>query len=119
MSARAEILTRNQEVEEKPDEFKSAKKSLAAEEKFGFYNEVQRVIWKTVAEKCSILPSALNKTNLAFRLRTQDVPESLITELSGVLGECEWALYTPETNTADMKELLARAENAVTSLEHV
>lgn len=119
ISKRAEQLQRAATVEEQPDEFRQAKKSLSAEEKIGFYNEVQRVIWKTVAEKCSILPSALNKTNLAFRLRTQDVPETLITELSGVLGECEWALYTPETNTADMRALLERAENALVHLEHV
>jgi hypothetical protein len=102
----------------KPDEFSSARQSIIAEDKRGFYNEVQRVIWKTAAEKCEILPSALNKNNIAFRLRTQEVPEALITELSGVLGECEWALYTPETNTADMKQLLQRAEHVVNSLEN-
>ena len=104
-------------VPEKIDEFNNAKKSLLNEDKHGFYNEVQRVVWKITAEKCQILPSALNKHNISFRLRLQEIPENTISEISGVLSECEWALYTPEHNTEGMELLLKRAEAVVEELE--
>jgi hypothetical protein len=81
-----------------------------------FYNEVQKALWNVVADKYKVLPSEMNKYHLAELLAQKQIPAATIQNISSVLDECEWALYTPTTDTNDMTALLAKAEGALTDL---
>jgi hypothetical protein len=76
-----------------------------------FCHEVQRVLWKTVADKCQVLPSALNKNNIAGRLAAIGVADTTIKNLLTVLQECEWALYAPDQQVDDMKRIFYEARS--------
>jgi hypothetical protein len=92
------------------DPFSLARQALYSGDKMKFYNETQRALWKTVADKCKVNPSALNKQNIAVQLRACEIHEDIITELQYVLNECEWAVYTPSSDEKNMNKLLASAQ---------
>ena len=102
--------------EEKPvenifeDPFNYARQALYKADKTTFYTEIQRVLWKTVADKCQAPPSGLNKQNITAQLRRCNVPEDMISELHYVLNECEWAVYTPSIDEKDMNKILSSAQ---------
>lgn len=90
--------------------FSLARQALYRGDKVQFYTETQRVLWKTVAVKCNVNPSALNKQNVAVQLRACKIEEDIITELQYILNECEWAVYTPSSDEKNMNKLLASAQ---------
>jgi hypothetical protein len=92
------------------DPFSHVRQALYRGDKMKFYSETQRVLWKTVAEKCNVNPSALNKQNVAIQLRACNIHEDIITELQFILNECEWAVYTPSSDEKNMNKLLASAQ---------
>jgi hypothetical protein len=63
------------------------------------------------------LPSEMNKYHLAGLLAQKGIPAATIQNISSVLDECEWALYTPTTDINDMAALLLKAELALTDLQ--
>lgn len=89
--------------------FASADIALMLEDRKKFYAQVQQELWDAAAEKCQVLPSALNKQNIAESLRSKSVSEEIIADFKYILNDCEWALYTPETTTADMILMRQRA----------
>jgi hypothetical protein len=99
------------------DPFSLARQALYSGDKMKFYTETQRVLWKTVAEKCHVNPSALNKQNVAVQLRSCKIHEDIITELQYVLNECEWAVYTPSSDEKNMNSLLASAKKIKAQLK--
>ena len=98
------------------DPFNLARHALYKGDKKTFYTEVQRVLWKTVAEKCDTKPSALNKQNIATQLRNCKIPEATINELQYILNECEWAVYTPSVDERDMNKIISAAQRVRQSL---
>ena len=99
------------------DPFNLARHALYKGDKKTFYTEVQRVLWKTVAEKCDTKPSALNKQNIATQLRNCKIPEDTISELQYILNECEWAVYTPSVDERDMNKIISAAQRVRQSLK--
>ena len=81
-----------------------------------FYHEVEETLWSVTAEKCDVLPSVLNKETVKFRLAGKGVSPELIRDLSAILDECEWALYTPDQSPHDMEKLLTNSEQVVKAL---
>jgi BatD DUF11 like domain len=81
-----------------------------------FYHEVQDTLWNVVADKCKVLPSALNKQNIAGQLSIRGISPAVIQNLVSVLDECEWTLYTPDQSLHDMKQLLDKAEDVLQQL---
>ena len=98
------------------DPFNLARHALYKGDKKTFYTEVQRVLWKTVAEKCDAKPSALSKQSIVMQLRNCEVPEDTISELQYILNECEWAVYTPSVDEKDMNKILSAAQRIRQSL---
>jgi hypothetical protein len=99
------------------DPFSLARQAMYSGDKIKFFSETQRVLWKTVAAKCNVNPSALNKQNITAQLRACNIPENTITELQYILNECEWAVYTPSTDEKNMNKLLASAQKVRTQLQ--
>ena len=94
-----------------------ARLALQHDHRPGFYNEVQQALWNMVGDKYKVLPSEMNKYHLTELLAKKDIPAATIQNISSVLDECEWALYTPTTDINDMEALLSKAEMAITDLQ--
>ena len=112
---KAVTITVNQEKQHEQenifeDPFNVARQALYKGDKQTFYTEVQRVLWKTVAEKCQTAPSSLNKQNIIIQLRRCQLSEDTISELHYLLNECEWAVYTPSLDEKDMNKILSSAQ---------
>lgn len=105
---KAELPKNTENIFEDP--FNLARQALYKGDKKIFYTEVQRVLWKTVAEKCQTAPSALNKQTIVVQLRGCKLPEDTISELQYLLNECEWAVYTPSVDEKDMNKILSSAQ---------
>jgi BatD DUF11 like domain len=77
----------------------------------GFYRELNRTMWKAVADKLDLPASELNKYNVIRRLEAKgwDAPTTL--SLEHLLNECEMNLYTPDYDTYNMQQLLRQAES--------
>lgn len=102
------------EREPGPDELLAvARDALQQTDKRLFCHEVQRVLWKIVADRCNVLPSALNKNNIAGSLAAIGTPDTTVKSLLSVLQECEWALYAPDQQVDDMKRIFYEARTLV------
>jgi hypothetical protein len=75
-----------------------------------FYQELERTMWDMVALKYNLLPSAMNKQNLAYQLRKKGVNTETTGRFMEILNECEWARYTPGQEDRDRQNLMERAE---------
>ena len=98
-----------EELKANLDPLASAKTALQFGNIINFYHELEKSIWKTIADSCTVLPSALNKQNVSSVLASKGIDAQTIQSLKEVLNECEWALYVPSYETKDAENLLARA----------
>jgi hypothetical protein len=96
-----------------------AREALQQSDKVVFYQEVQRVLWNVVAEKCEIPPSSLNKQQVAGRLADKGVPNESILNLTSILHDCELALYSPGQQQDDMKRIFYQARTFLQDLNPV
>jgi hypothetical protein len=76
----------------------------------GFYRELNRTVWKAVADKLDLPASELNKYNVVRRLEAKGWDASTALSLEHLLNECEMNLYTPAYDTYNMQQLLSQAE---------
>jgi hypothetical protein len=81
-----------------------------------FYYEVQQALWAVVADTYKVLPSKMNKYHITQLLAEKGVPAETILNFSGVLDECEWALYTPDQSVTSMEALMNKAEGVLKGL---
>lgn len=103
-----------------PDEWLAvAREALQQSDKRLFCQEIQKALWKMVAEKCQVVPSALNKQNVAGALAAKGMPADTIQRLVTVLNECEWALYAPDQQVDDMKRIFYEARTLLQQLQQV
>jgi hypothetical protein len=111
------------EIKEEPIVTKNAlalaKTSLQKGNIISFYHELEKSIWKTIADSCEVLPSALNKQNVSSILASKGVDSQTIQSLKEALNECEWALYVPSHETKDAENLLARVETVIAKIDLV
>jgi len=99
------------------DPFNLAREALYDADKERFYTEIQRILWKTVAERCNVTPSALNKQNIAKQLQGCNISGDIVSEIQYILNECEWAVYTPSADEKDMNKILAAAQKITSDLK--
>lgn len=103
-----------------PDETLSiAREALQQSDKRLFCREIQQALWKIVAEKCQVPPSALNKQNVTGTLVAKGVPADTVQRLITVLNECEWALYAPDQQVDDMKRIFYESRALLQELQQV
>ncbi|MBC7850839.1 MAG: protein BatD [Chitinophagaceae bacterium] len=100
----------------KPNRLENARRELEQGDTVKFYQEVQQAIWLVVADTVDVLPSRLNKRNVATLLETKGVSSATISDLLLVLNECEWALYVPDLKQQDGWLTFARAEAVIESI---
>jgi len=106
-----------EELKEYKDPLASAKTALHSENTISFYHELEKSIWKSIADSCAVLPSALNKQNVSSALASKGIDSQTIQSLKEVLNECEWALYVPSHETKDAENLLTRAAAIIEKID--
>jgi len=104
---------------------KIAKKRLAQANEYlkkrdekGFYNEVTRAIWGYLGDKFNMGQSELSRETIKDKLSAQEVPETLIDQVTEVLDQSEMALFAPSSNGTSMNESYQRAEKLISDLEN-
>lgn len=103
-----------------PDEWLAvAREALQQSDKRLVCQEIQKALWKMIAEKCQVAPSALNKQNIAGALAAKGMPADTIQSLITVLNECEWALYTPGQHVDDMRRIFYETRTLLQQLQQV
>ena len=81
-----------------------------------FYGEVNKAVWRRIAASLQIPATELNKFNVVSQLRIKGVNEEVLTQLQGLLNDCEIALYTPVHSASDMQHTLTKADVVIGAL---
>lgn len=97
--------------------FNVARKYLKAHKSDLFYDELARALKGFIGDKLSIAPSGLISDTIAEKLTERGVTPEIVSEVIGVLNDCEMARFTPSGSDDAMSDVLGRAENAVKALQ--
>lgn len=99
------------------EQLATARESLQTGNMKLFYHEIQHALWNMAAVRCEIPPSLLNKQNVAARLAMQGIDDKLVQQLLHLLNTCEWALYVPEHEQSDPRNLLDQTSDVLLGLQ--
>jgi len=94
-----------------------AEKYLKANDEKQFYNEVQRSLWGYVSDKLNVSMADLSKDAITEQLMLKQVQQEQITELFGVIDDCEMVLYAPSAVAGKMKQNYLAATNVIVKIE--
>lgn len=97
---------------------KKARKLMEAGNKDDFYDEVLRALWGYVSDKLAIPIAELNKDNIASELRSKAVSEELIDQVTGLIGNCEFARYAPGDESGKMDSIYNDAVNVIGQMDN-
>lgn len=97
---------------------KVARKLMAEGAKDKFYDEVMRAILGYVGDKLSIPVAELSKETIGNELRERKVSEDVISVVTHVLDDCEFARYAPSEESGRMDRLYDEAEKAIGQIEN-
>jgi hypothetical protein len=101
------------------EQLATARESLQTGNMKLFYHEIQHVLWNMAAIRCEIPPSLLNKQNVSAKLAMQGVDGGLVQQLLQLLNTCEWALYVPEHEQGDPRNLLDETRLVLEGLQSI
>ena len=82
-----------------------------------FYDEVLRALWGYVGDKLNIPVEQLSHDNIADRLTSRNVGQSVIEQFIGAIDECEFERYAPGDPKGNMSKVFDKAMNAIEQIE--
>lgn len=82
-----------------------------------FYEELHKALLGYAADKLNINMADLSKEGIAAAFTTAGAPETLISEYTALLDECEFARYSPQGGNAAMKESYDKAAELISTLD--
>lgn len=94
---------------------KKAYRCLAARDSEHFYDETLAAIWGYLAHRLKMPTSELNRENVAARLSSIGISESLIGKTIRLLDNVEFAKYSPDKSDADMTRIYDEAAQCIES----
>lgn len=97
---------------------KSAKKQMVLGNANGFYDEILKALWGYMGDKLSIPVSQLTKENISYALMERNVDEDIVTEVNGLLNECEFARYAPGDKVATMDKVYKQSIDVISRMEN-
>lgn len=99
--------------------FKSARSMMSEHQADNFYAEINKALNGYLCDKLGIPASQLVRENISSSLAQYGLDPNAITEVIGILDECEMARFTPMHSDADMQQLYDKVLDAVKSIENV
>lgn len=97
---------------------KTANKLMSSNNKDEFYDEVLKALCGYVGDKLSIPVAELSKDNIASALRSRNVSEDIISQLTQLLGDCEFARFAPGDDSSRMDHIYENAANVISQMEN-
>lgn len=94
---------------------KKAYRCLTARDSEHFYDETLAAIWGYLAHRLKMPTSELNRENVAARLSSIGISESLIGKTIRLLDNVEFAKYSPDKSDADMSRIYDEAAHCIES----
>lgn len=73
-----------------------------------FFAELQRVLFDFLESQTKTACRGLSREQLFALLKENNVQEGLIQGVTEILETCEWARYSPTTQSSSMKDVLSR-----------
>ena len=96
---------------------KNAAKSMKANDKDKFYNDVTKALWGYISDKLGIPAAELTKDNIKENLIKHNVDESLVDEFIDLLNTCEFEHYAPSPKQDRLSEIYKLAESLINKFE--
>ena len=96
---------------------KKAARLMAANQPSQFYDEVLRALWGYVGDKLNIPIEQLSHDNIADRLDSRGVDQSIVVLFLGALDECEFERYAPGDPKGNMGKVYGKAMSAIEKIE--
>ncbi len=96
---------------------KLARQYMTAGDSDKFYAELLRAMWGYLSDKLSMPASQLSRDNISAQLTAYGASEATVSDILGVLDDCEMARYSPAQNSEAMNQIFDRASRAINSLE--
>ena len=83
-----------------------------------FYDETLKAVWGYMSDKLNIPLSQLSKENISSELARRGCDDSLVSELLGLLNECEFARYAPGDPSVTMDKVYKMALDVIGRMEN-
>ena len=85
-----------------------------------FYGEIYTALTSFIADKLNISPHGLTSEQIADMLREQSADEELISDITELLKQCDFARFAPAAiSQTDIDRSLAGAERVMVRVEGV
>lgn len=82
-----------------------------------YYEELHKALLGYASDKLNIGAADLSKEGIASAFASAGAPESLISDYTALLDECEFARYAPSSSEGAMKESYDKAAEVISSLD--
>ena len=96
---------------------KNAALSLKQNQREQFHDDILKALWGYTSDKLNLPLANLNKENIVDILSTKNVDQSLIDKFMEILNICEFARYSPSSDTSEMDNLYQETMDTITKLE--
>jgi len=97
---------------------KKAQKFLQNNERNNFYNEISQALWGYLSDKFNIPLAELSMESVNQSLQNKLVDTATIEQLISVLNNCEFARFTPESESLNMKKIYNEAIDIIKKIEN-
>jgi|DewCreStandDraft_4_1066084.scaffolds.fasta_scaffold32325_2 hypothetical protein len=97
---------------------KKAQKFLQNNERNNFYNEISQALWGYLSDKFNIPLAELSMESVNQSLQNKLVDTATIEQLISVLNNCEFARFTPESESVNMKKIYNEAIDIIKKIEN-
>ena len=82
-----------------------------------YYEELHKALTGYVSDKLMIPAADLSKDSISEKLRERGVRDESIAALTGLIDQCEFARYAPESEQRQMENEYNEALNAISDIE--
>lgn len=99
---------------------KRARRYMQKEQRDKFYEEMLSALWGYYSDKLTIPVSELNRDNISKELSKFGVDDNVISEIIGIIDECEFSRYAQSTESdMSMSDMYKTACATIEKVENV
>lgn len=98
---------------------KTARKLMNDGDKNRFYDEMMRALTGYLGDKLSIPVADLSKDNIESALKNRNVSDDLVSAITRLLDDCEFARFAPGDETGRMDHLYEEAVSTIGRIENI
>jgi len=90
---------------------------LKSNEQEKYYEEMTRAIWGYLSDKLTIPVADLSKEKANESLKQKNISDEIISELNSIIENCEFARYSPNSDSSKMNEIYNKSNELISKLE--